>query len=58
MLLDERREYILKILQSDSSAKVTDLAKSIGSSISTIRRDLNLLRKKSLPDFISVTLFF
>ena len=48
MLPDERREYILKILQSDSSVKVTDLAKSIGSSISTIRRDLNLLKKKSL----------
>ncbi|MDF1745735.1 MAG: DeoR family transcriptional regulator, partial [Gimesia sp.] len=43
MLLDERRESILKIVENKGFVSLVDLMDSVGASESTIRRDLEYL---------------
>ena len=48
MLGEERREYILNLILKTGSVKAADIAKTLGISETTIRRDLNKLSKKGL----------
>lgn len=48
MLAEERREYILNLVKKTGSVKAIDVAKTLGVSETTIRRDLNKLAKKKL----------
>lgn len=48
MLGEERREYILNIVNKTGSVTAIDIAKTLGLSETTIRRDLNKLSKKGL----------
>jgi len=48
MLGEERREYILNIIKKTGSANAIDVAKTLGISETTIRRDLNKLSQKGL----------
>ncbi len=48
MLGEERREYILNLINKTGSVKAIDLAKTLNISETTIRRDLNKLSKKGL----------
>jgi len=41
----ERRHKILKILENNSSMRITDLSKFLGVSEATVRRDLNKLHE-------------
>ncbi|MGM0366828.1 MAG: DeoR/GlpR family DNA-binding transcription regulator, partial [Actinomycetota bacterium] len=48
MLGEERREYILNIINKTGSVNAKEIAKMLNVSEATIRRDLNKLSKKSL----------
>lgn len=48
MLGEERREYILNLINKTGSVKAIDVAKTLNISETTIRRDLNKLSKKGL----------
>lgn len=48
MLIDERHQIILKLLESQSSVRVTDLRDQFDVSKMTIRRDLSMLERKGL----------
>lgn len=46
--VDDRRDNILKIMQSNPQIKVNDLAKDLGVSLITVRRDLQFLDEQKL----------
>jgi DeoR family transcriptional regulator, aga operon transcriptional repressor len=48
MLIDERRQHILGLLQSDGRVPVAELSSQVGISQITIRRDLDHLEAKGL----------
>ena len=48
MLIDERRQYILGLLQSDGRVLVAELSRQLGISQITIRKDLDHLEGKGL----------
>ncbi|MBC7334143.1 MAG: DeoR/GlpR transcriptional regulator [Actinobacteria bacterium] len=48
MLAEERREYILNLVKKTGSVKAIEIAKTLGVSETTIRRDLNKLARKKL----------
>ena len=48
MLIDERRQHILGLLQSDGRVLVTELSRQLGISQITIRKDLDHLEGKGL----------
>lgn len=48
MLGEERREYILSLVNKTGSVNSIDIAKTLDISETTIRRDLNKLSKKGL----------
>jgi len=48
MLGEERREYILNLINKTGSVNAVDIAKTLNISETTIRRDLNKLAKKGL----------
>jgi DeoR/GlpR family transcriptional regulator of sugar metabolism len=48
LLGEERREYILNLINKTGSVKAIDVAKTLNISETTIRRDLNKLSKKGL----------
>jgi DeoR family fructose operon transcriptional repressor len=48
MLGEERREYILNLINKTGSVNAIDIAKTLNVSETTIRRDLNKLAKKNL----------
>lgn len=45
--IDKRQKEILELLQQSEQMTTLELAQSLGVSISTIRRDLNLLEEKN-----------
>ena len=47
-MLYDRREQILAMLGRDGSVKVTELVKTFGVSVETIRRDLEALEEEGL----------
>lgn len=48
MLIEERRQYILSIAQSEGRVRVRALSKSLGISQITVRKDLDYLQMKGL----------
>ena len=48
MLIEERRQHILSIAQSEGRVRVRDLSKALGISQITIRKDLDHLQSKGL----------
>jgi len=48
MLAEKRQEKIMKILKRKGSATISELCKSTGASIATIRRDLSKMENRSL----------
>ncbi len=48
MLIEERRQHILSIAQSEGRVRVRDLSKALGISQITIRKDLDYLQAKGL----------
>jgi len=48
MLIEERRQHILSIAQTEGRVRVRDLSKSLGISQITIRKDLDHLQSKGL----------
>ncbi|MGO3602818.1 MAG: DeoR family transcriptional regulator, partial [Enterococcus malodoratus] len=44
--IDKRQKDILDLLQQEEQMTTLELAESLGVSISTVRRDLNLLEEK------------
>src|SRR5665213_2896009 len=48
MLIEERRQHILAIAQSEGRVRVRDLSKALGISQITIRKDLDHLQSKGL----------
>lgn len=48
MLIDERRQHILTLIQNQGRALVGDLSRSLGTSTITIRKDLEYLDSKGL----------
>ncbi|MHB1276369.1 MAG: DeoR family transcriptional regulator, partial [Candidatus Humimicrobiaceae bacterium] len=48
MLGEERREYILSLINKTGSINAIDIAKTLNISETTIRRDLNKLAQKGL----------
>jgi len=48
MLIDERRQYILSLIQSEGRALVGELSRTLGISEITIRKDLDYLQSKGL----------
>lgn len=48
MLIEERRQHILAIAQSEGRVRVRDLSKALGISQITIRKDLDYLQAKGL----------
>jgi DeoR family transcriptional regulator of aga operon len=48
MNISERHQYIIDYLKKNSFVKVVDLARSLGVSVVTIRKDLKTLEEKDL----------
>ena len=46
--ISERHQYILQNLKKDGYAKVVDLARELGVSVVTIRKDLRMLEAQNL----------